>query len=57
MLFAWIDEYKVLARLAESNKIPANNLLLTSGIFAFSFVVRTVLDFTAIVSPSLIINL
>ena len=49
MVLAWLKEYKILASLAEQNKIPANNLLITSGIFAFSFIVRTVLDFTAVV--------
>ena len=57
MVLAWLNEYKVLASLAETNKIPAQNLIITSGIFAFSFVVRTVLDFTALVDSKAILNL
>lgn len=57
MVLAWLNEYKVVARLAEINKIPAQNLIITSGIFAFSFIVRTVLDFTALVDSKAIINL
>lgn len=57
MVFAWLKEYEILNRFATNNKIPARNLLLTSGVFAFSFIVRTLLDFTALFDAKDLINL
>lgn len=57
MVLTWLNEYKILASFAVTNKIPAQNLIITSGIFAFSFVIRTVLDFTALVDTTVILNL
>jgi hypothetical protein len=57
MVFAWLKEYEILNRFATNNKIPARNLLLTSGVFAFSFIVRTLLDFTALFDAKGLINL
>ena len=56
MVVAYMKEYQILSRLAEQNKIPANNLLITSGVFAFSFIVRTLLDLTAVVDAKAILG-
>jgi hypothetical protein len=57
MMFAWTKEYKVLKKFAEMNRIPFRNLLITSGVFAFSFIVRTLLDFTATVDTNKLMKL
>jgi len=56
MVIAYIKEYQILSRLAEHNQIPAKNLLITSGVFAFSFIVRTLLDLTAVVDAKAILG-
>jgi hypothetical protein len=57
MMFAWTKEYKILKSFAEMNRIPFRNLLITSGVFAFSFIVRTLLDFTATVDTKKLVAL
>ena len=57
MMISWSNEYKVLKSFAEMNQIPFRNLLITSGVFAFSFIVRTLLDFIAAVDTEVLINL
>lgn len=57
MMFAWTKEYKILKSFAEMNRIPFRNLLISSGVFAFSFIVRTLLDFTATVDTKKLVAL
>jgi hypothetical protein len=53
MVVCYIQEYQVLKRFAQVNQIPANNVLITSGIFAFSYSIRTAIDFVQISSDCL----
>jgi hypothetical protein len=47
MIVAWTREYSVLKGFAQFNNLPARNLLIISGMFAFSYIVRTILNFVA----------
>jgi hypothetical protein len=47
MIVAWTREYNILKGFAQFNNLPARNLLIISGIFAFSYIVRTILNFVA----------
>jgi len=51
MVVAWLGEFNVLQRFALTKQIPTRNLLLTSGIFAFSYLVRTIIDSLAVLAP------
>jgi hypothetical protein len=57
MIVAWTREYNVLKGFAQFNNLPARNLLIISGIFAFSYMVRTILNFVAFFNKNLLMNL
>lgn len=57
MIWAWTREYRVLNRFSQPNYIPARNLLITTGIFAGSYVLRTILNFVALFDAQSLVNL
>lgn len=57
MCAAWLKEYSVLKRFALYNKIPTRNLLITTGIFSLSYVVRTLLNLLSLIDPTKLRNL
>lgn len=57
MIVAWSREYDILKGFAQFNNLPARNLLIISGIFAFSYIVRTVLNFVAFFDEKALVNL
>lgn len=52
MVWSYTKEYAVLKKFAQINEMPATDLLITSGIFAFSYSIRTILNFSKLVDDN-----